>query len=265
MKEQVKLHCIPRLENIEQWETIAQRYDAVFEYNDFFMPQLLDMPEQLENVIASYEKIPRDRSSDTLHGVFFDIVIGSEDRRIAEVCEYRLRQSMSIAERLGCKAVIFHTNFITNFNVASYKKRWVDYNVMMLRNLLRDYPHLSIYMENMFDVTPDLLLQLAERMVSEERFGVCLDIAHANLSERPIEEWVDKLGPYLKHLHINDNFGDEDSHFAVGEGNIDWKVLNRPVILDKKPSVLLEVRNAESFLRSVHYLQENGLYPFVNG
>lgn len=263
MREQVKLHCIPRLENIEQWETIAEQYDAVFEYNDFFMPQLLDTPEQLEKVIATYENLPRERSADTLHGVFFDIVIGSEDRRIAEVCEYRLRQSMSIAERLGCKAVIFHTNFITNFNVASYKKRWVDYNVMMIRNLLRDYPGMQIYMENMFDMTPDLLSQLAERMAHEARFGVCLDIAHANLSACPLEEWVEKMGPYLKHLHVNDNFGDEDSHFAIGEGNIDWNILNHPVILEKKPSILLEVRNAESFLRSVHYLQENKLYPYV--
>ena len=247
MREQVKLHCIPRLENMEQWETIAEQYDAVFEYNDFFMPQLLDTPEQLEKVIATYENLPRDRRADTLHGVFFDIVIGSEDRRIAEVCEYRLRQSMSIAERLGCKAVIFHTN----------------YNVMMIRNLLRDYPGMQIYMENMFDVTPDLLLQLAERMAHEARFGVCLDIAHANLSACPLEEWVEKMGPYLKHLHVNDNFGDEDSHFAIGEGNIDWNILNHPVILEKKPSILLEVRNAESFLRSVHYLQENKLYPYV--
>jgi len=107
-------------------------------------------------------------------------------------------------------------------------------------------------------------LQLAERMAQEERFGVCLDIAHANLSACPVGAWVEALGPYLKHLHINDNFGDEDSHFAIGEGNIDWDVLNHPMIVEKKPSVLLEVRNAESFLRSVHYLQENGLYPYVN-
>lgn len=262
MREQVKLHCIPRLENIEQWEKIAEQYDAMFEYNDFFMPQLLDAPEQLEKVIAAYESITRNRDADTLHGVFFDIVIGSEDRKIAEVCEYRLRQSMSIAERLGCKAVIFHTNFITNFNVASYKKRWVEHNAMMIRNLLRDYPKLQIYMENMFDTTPELLYQLAEKMKNEERFGVCLDIAHAHLSTCPLEVWVEKLGAHIRHLHINDNLGEEDSHFAVGEGNIDWSILNHPVILEQSPSVLLEVRNVESFLRSVQYLKERVLYPY---
>lgn len=262
MKKQKQLHCIPRLENIEQWTKIAEQYGAAFEYNDFFMPQLLDTPEQLERVVREYEGLDRDRKADTLHGVFFDIVIGSEDKKIAEVCEIRLRQSMETATRLGLKAVIFHTNFITNFNVASYKKRWVDYNAMMIRTLLRDYPDMRIYMENMFDVTPDLLLQLAEKLAKEERFGVCLDIAHANLSSCPIEEWVEKLGPYIKHLHINDNFGDADSHFAVGDGNIDWNILNHPVIREKKPSILLEVRSAESFLRSVKYLQERELYPY---
>lgn len=262
MKERANIHCIPRLENVEQWEKIAVQYGAAFEYNDFFVPQLLDEPERLENVISAYEAIKRDRSDDTLHGVFFDIVIGSEDRKIAEVCESRLRQSMSIAERLGVKAVVFHTNFITNFNVASYKKRWVEYNAMMIRTLLRDFPEQSVYMENMFDMTPELLYQLAEKMKNEERFGVCLDIAHAHLSACPLELWVEKLGPHIRHLHINDNFGEEDSHFAVGEGNIDWSILNHPVILEQSPSVLLEVRNAESFLRSAQYLKERALYPY---
>ena len=259
---QNKLVCVPRLENIAQWCALAEEYGAAFEYNDFFVPQLLDMPVRLEHVIGSYEVLPRDRSVDTLHGVFFDIVIGSEDKRIAEVCEYRLRQSMSIAERLGVRAVVFHTNFITNFNVASYKKRWVEYNAMMIRSLLRDYPGLSIYMENMFDMTPELLQQLAERMQGEERFGGCLDIAHAHLSSCPLETWVEQLGPYVKHLHVNDNFGDEDSHFAVGDGDIDWKILNHPLILEKKPSILLEVRNAESFVRSAKYLKAHALYPY---
>lgn len=262
MGKQVRLHCVPKLNNIEQWIRIAAQYDAVFEYNDFFMPQLLDAPEQLEQVIAAYERIPRDRSEDTLHGVFFDIVIGSEDKRIAEVCEYRLRQSMSIAKRLGVKAVVFHTNYITNFNVESYKKRWVEENAKMLQKLLRDYEDLHIYMENMFDTTPELLAQLAERMAQEERFGVCLDIAHANLSACPLETWVEQLGPYIKHLHVNDNCGKEDSHFPIGEGEIDWNILNHPVLLERKPSILLEVRDAESFLRSVQYLEERALYPF---
>lgn len=261
---QNKVLCIPRLENIAQWCALAEEYEAAFEYNDFFVPRLLDMPEQLDHVIEEYEKLPRDRSADTLHGVFFDIVIGSEDKRIADVCEYRLRQSMDIAQRLGANAVIFHTNFITNFNVSSYKKRWVEYNAMMIRSLLRDYPGLTIYMENMFDMTPELLTQLAEKMKNEERFGVCLDIAHAHLSSCSLETWVEKLGPYVKHLHINDNFGDEDSHFAVGEGNIDWSIMNHPLLLERQPSVLLEVRNAESFQRSAKYLIEHALYPYNN-
>ena len=262
MSGKVRLHCVPKLENVEQWLEISAQYDAAFEYNDFFIPQLLDAPEQLEKVIAAYESIPRDRSEDTLHGAFFDIVIGSEDRRIAEVCEYRLRQSMTIARRLGVKAVVFHTNYITNFNVESYRKRWVEENAKLLQTLLDEYKELRIYMENMFDTTPELLVQLAEQMAQEERFGVCLDIAHANLSDCPLEVWVEQLGPYIKHLHVNDNCGKADSHDPIGEGEIDWNILNHPLLLERRPSILLEVRNAESFLRSVKYLQERELYPF---
>jgi len=57
-----------------------------------------------------------------------------------------------------------------------------------------------------------------------ERFVVCLDIGHTNLScqDMPVRQIVNVLGHRLKTLHLHDNYGIRDEHTAPGIGNVDW-------------------------------------------
>ncbi|MBQ8510395.1 MAG: sugar phosphate isomerase/epimerase [Clostridia bacterium] len=56
------------------------------------------------------------------------------------------------------------------------------------------------------------------------RFVVCLDVGHTNLSCRDmnIRDIVNIIGPRLKALHVHDTDGVSDLHTAPGFGNIDW-------------------------------------------
>ena len=65
---------------------------------------------------------------------------------------------------------------------------------------------MEVYVENMFDDEPDLLLALAKELSDVPHFGVCLDFAHAYLSKNTTPGWNNALRPYTRHLHINDNF-----------------------------------------------------------
>jgi len=71
----------------------------------------------------------------------------------------------------------------------------------------------------------------AARKVANELIGITLDIGHLNLfkkyinpktgklySDKEILEWVKKVYPYIKHVHITDNFGDIDAHLPIGWG-----------------------------------------------
>lgn len=53
-------------------------------------------------------------------------------------------------------------------------------------------------------------------------FGICFDYAHAALTAISQREWAEKLGKYVRHIHINDNDLQSDLHLAVGDGKIDW-------------------------------------------
>ena len=59
--------------------------------------------------------------------------------------------------------------------------------------------------------------------------GVTWDVAHINLlrkygyTEKQIIEETQKIAPYVKHVHMVDNFGFNDSHLPVGMGNVPIK------------------------------------------
>lgn len=256
----MKLYCIPKYEEIKGYEELAHKYNMAFEYNDFFVPSVFMNKQKINEIISNYKALERNRSLDTLHGAFLDVTIHSDDPEIYEISKSRVYQSMDIAKELGGKAVIFHTNFIANFHSKYYQDNWVERNRVFWREVLADYPSLSIYMENMFDESPDMLQRLAIAMEDENRFGVCLDFAHAYISGTSMDEWVDKLGKYTKHIHINDNDGVSDMHMAIGKGRLPWERYTEYIgKLSKEVSVLIEVRCLQDVKDSIVYMEKIGL------
>ena len=226
---------------------------------------MLDDADECDRRINIYKSLDRDRSEDTLHGVFLDICVNSDDPKIFAVSDLRVHQSMEIAKTLGVRAVIFHTNHIPNFRLQSYRKNWLLRNAAYWKNLLEEYPDTEIFLENMFDEEPDLLAALAEELKDVPHFGVCLDFAHAYLSQTALPAWSDALHAYTKHIHINDNFKQEDTHNPVGNGTLPWDVYRSFVASippEKLPSVLIEVRSHKDLIASVDFMQKEGLYPF---
>jgi len=64
---------------------------------------------------------------------------------------------------------------------------------------------------------------LIEKIDSPD-FGFCFDIGHFNLfSSLTMEQWFESLGRHLVEVHLHDNDGKADSHWALGHGNIDFE------------------------------------------
>ncbi|MGN0435619.1 MAG: TIM barrel protein, partial [Wujia sp.] len=186
------LLIIPDKNNIDESLRLAKEYNCGFEYNDFFLPDLLDNQERLAETIEFYKSLGDIPQYCTCHGAFLDVTIFSDDARIREVSDYRVEQSLSIAEQLGAKAVVFHTNYLPNFNLSSYRDGWVQRNYEYWSKKLEKYNKLNIYMENMFDSDWRLLVSLAERLKDRDNFGICFDYAHAHVfgDENEIDDWV---------------------------------------------------------------------------
>lgn len=250
------VNLIPDSEQLEQSLQLQRTYGTAFEYNDFISPSMLDNRAAVEERISQYQGLNRDCSRDTLHGVIYDILVHSLDPMVREVANHRIRQSMDIAAALGVRGVIFHTNLRGDFTEPMYQQGYLAANEQYWKQLLSDYPKLCVYLENVFDASPDMLCRLAERMKTEPRFGVCFDIGHAFLTKSAQAEWLDGILPYTKHLHLNDNMGQSDEHLALGEGRIDWNLfVSKMQSHPGDATALLEVKGYERQLESLRFCE----------
>ncbi len=246
---------IPDLSEIEEYMTLVSEYGVAFEYNDFFEPTVYEDEKETERRIEEYLKLDRDRSRDTLHGVFYDIAPISQDRVIREHSRSLMRRSMDIAGRLGCKGVVFHTSLLAGLNTAGYISGWISGMSDFLSELATDYANIDIYMENTFESYPAIFNALMDRVREHKSIGLCLDYAHAALTNTSEEVWMRELAPHIRHMHLNDNDLISDLHLAAGDGNIDF-IKFRSLIdkYDIDMQILLEVNGIEKAKRSLEFV-----------
>lgn len=259
------IYLIPDINNLEKTMELAEKYQAYFEYNDFFLPLVFSDEKEIARRIEIYKALDRDRSKDTLHGAFLDITIHSQDPEIRKVSEGRVRQSLAIAEELGIRGVVFHANLIAGYYAKTYLEGWLSSSVQFWKKMLKEYPTLEIYIENMFESRFEDLKQLAEAMKEETRFGICLDYAHTSVFGKEHNDWVEQLSPYIRHFHINDNDLQDDQHQTVGNGEIDWEIFTEKMKKNQiDASVLVEVRELSSWEDSVDFMKKNNVYPYLD-
>ena len=163
------------------------------------------------------------------------------------------RKGLMASGILGAYCAVVHpTKFYrdTDGNLKSrlYKQNFDANYALNLEMYSRLLPYLEKYdiiaaIENMFSrdpakgniICPTICSDPHElaRLVDDcnamctngDKFVVCLDIGHTNLScrDRSIREIVNILGSRIRSLHLHDNFGVSDDHTAPGFGNIDWE------------------------------------------
>jgi len=67
------------------------------------------------------------------------------------------------------------------------------------------------------------------REIAEKMIGATWDVGHINLLRKygfpkeKIAEETKKIAPFVKHVHLTDNFGFEDSHLPPGMGEVPFK------------------------------------------
>lgn len=87
------------------------------------------------------------------------------------------------------------------------------------------------------------LVQLLDELDPAGDAGICLDLGHAHVEGEIMRQLEDSL-PRLRHLHVHDNNGLEDSHLAPGCGTIPWQlVLQRLTETGFRGQAALEIRD----------------------
>jgi N-acetylneuraminate synthase len=146
-------------------------------------------------------------------------------------------------------------------------------------NFIRDKnPHVTLLPENMPPLPWFLGGQMFCNIFTEEnfiidfcekeKFSICLDSSHAYLyskySGSDFFEYMAKLIPYTKHLHIADAQGTDGEGLSVGKGEVEFdKLLKLLKSLNYKGSLIAEIWqghkfNAKGFSQSLLELKKLG-------
>jgi len=162
----------------------------------------------------------------SIHAPFMDLSPGAVDLKVREVTIKRFETVLEWSEILRPEVVVFHSGY----DKWKYDERmdiWLEGSLETWRRVNKRAESLGIKVaiENIFEEEPTNLKILMEEMNSEN-FGVCFDTGHFNMfSKLPLVEWLDTLKPYIKEVHMHDNFRFKDEHLAIGDGNFDFQTL----------------------------------------
>ncbi len=253
-----KYSIIPTYDDLSASVALANEYDATFEYNDFFCCSVYQDKGEVAKRIETYKALDRDSQYDTLHGVFFDIAMTSADDVIRQRSRDLMKMSCETAMNLSCKGVVFHSGLLGDVFLEQYVAPWADEVTRFIPTLCESYPDIEIYLENTFERNPDILVRVAENIDIKYKFKLCLDYAHALLMPTPIDEYVDKMAPYVGHMHVNDHDMHADLHLVPGTGKIDFakfKEIMNKYDFNQNINILLELGGVERQRQALEFMK----------
>ncbi len=248
--------------NIDACIDVAHEYNLGIEVTTFANPDILD--GNWNELLTTYQqKLKGIRGPLSIHGPFLDMVSGSPDGQINEICRQRYRHGLQIAARLGAEVMVVHANFIGSLHNTFYRRGWHMRNIDFWRPMSEYAAELGVViaLENMWEFDPDIIGDLLTA-VNHTHLRACLDVGHAHLFSDPqytIRDWFTTLAPWLVHTHMNNNDGRLDEHhgFDYPDGVINYhEVLRIYNELAQRPNIVLEMDSVEDMRESLAYFFE---------
>ena len=195
----------------------------------------------------------------SIHAPFMDVNIAAlQDKSRLNSIE-QIKSSIDLANEIGAEAVVVHpglASFLANKYFLDTVYQFANESIKEIGEYGRDLgvlttienmPHFDGMLYQDMNALNDLLVSLDMSMT--------LDIGHAvHVGYAPDGMIFDSI----KHMHVHDNFGDDDAHLAFGEGSIDLKgIINKFEEKSYDGIYIIEVNDLDSIKKSYDYMKEN--------
>jgi sugar phosphate isomerase/epimerase len=185
------------------------------------------------------------------HGPFYDLIPPSSDAELRELAKRKFIRAIDATKSLGIKHLVLHAGWMRDFYS---DEMWVSNSIAFWSDLMDSCDDdLTIHLENVFEQKPSLMRAIIEG-VNRKNFRMCLDIGHVNLTTGgKMIEWIDELCDLIGHVHIHNNFGVEDDHNGLDQGNIEiHKVLE--ALKEKCPNANWNLEIRSNFEESIEMI-----------
>ena len=195
----------------------------------------------------------------SIHAPFMDVNIASlQDKSRINSVE-QIKYSIDFANEINADAVVVHpglASFLANKYFLDDVYKVANESIKEIGEYSNDLGVLTT-IENM-PVFPSMIycnLNDLHELLASYGMYMTLDIGHANHAKYPASEmYFDSI----KHIHIHDNYGDDDSHLALGEGSIDLNYIVNTLEKNNYDGIyIIEVNDFDSIKKSYEYMKEN--------
>jgi len=191
----------------------------------------------------------------TIHAPFMDLSPGAVDSKVRDITARRFSDVLDFARILESRVVVFHSGY-DKWKYDSRVDIWLEGSLKTWEPLVRkaETAGIKIAIENIFEDEPTHL-ELLVNEIKSDYFGLCFDSGHFNVFSRiPLSDWLEVVKPYIFELHLHDNLKDEDSHFAIGDGNFDFDALFKE-LKGTECFYTIEARSVEDVKKSIENLK----------
>ena len=195
----------------------------------------------------------------SIHSPFMDVNIAALQEKSRQNSIDQIKSSIDLANEIDAETVVVHpglATFLANKYFLDKVYNLADESIRELGEYGKDLGVMAT-IENMptFEAMIYYNMEDLHQTLTSYDMHMTLDIGHANHAGYPAEAmYFDSI----KHIHIHDNFGDEDAHLALGEGSIDLKcIVNTLENNNYKGIYIIEVNDFDSIKKSYEYMKEN--------
>ena len=211
----------PARNPLEEIEWIGRH---AFDFVDFTLEPPAADPDQIDaDKIRAL--LDRHQLGVVAHTAWF-IPLASPFARLREASLGEFRRSLKAAHQLGAKVMNVHYSKPTSF---VSKEHVIAWHVEVLSRLCQEAAGvgITIALEHVAFGGSEQLENLVAILESVPLLRFHLDSGHAKL-ERSYDRWdeyLERLGPKLLHVHLSDNDGTADQHLPLGasrQKTTDW-------------------------------------------
>jgi len=237
---------------------LSKKYNAGLELCQFTTTSNLE-GEYFKYWFEQAMECKKSNSKLLFHAPFNEIYPSSIDEDVRELAMKKLNRAFDISYNyLDIKKMIVHSGYVNNV----YFHQWfVEKSIIFWKRFMINKPNdFELCIENVFDDKSEYLSEIIDG-INDERVGICIDIGHANVvSDKDVLSWIDEFGKRIKHVHLHNNYGVNDEHGEICDGNMDVeKLLIRLMKLSQEKKTIekneltytLETRNTE---KSIKYM-----------
>ena len=195
----------------------------------------------------------------SIHAPFMDVNIASlqDQSRLNSIDQ--IKSSIDLANEINAEAVVVHpgvTSFLPNKYFKKEVYEFANESIKEIGDYAKDLGVMAT-IENMPNFESMIYQNIVDlnQLLVENEMHMTLDIGHANhVGYAPDEMIFDSI----KHVHVHDNLGDDDSHLPLGEGSIDLKyIINTLESKNYDGIYILEVNDYDSIKKSFEYMKKN--------